>query len=513
MKNFWAPVTALCLVNTYLYFNTIRLFFWADDFIMLKLVKQLSLLDYVKAGLSGYLANDPVIQYLYIGSVFRPVTHYFYWKLGWELFSLNPLGYHAVNLFVHLINTLLVFWLALLLSRSKLASFLAAFFYACAVYIHVEPMTRLFVINESLCVLFLLISFITYVQATQVSPQKRKVFWLLIGTSVASFGIGLLSDERAIVFPAVILLYDLLFNDSPAFSMNAFMKRATQWAPYWILSLIYLLIRLPGIIPAITGSGGRYEFTLRPDIPMRYFYGFKWIFLEFLRPLERFVKKQAPQVEFDLVVFWIIISICLVGLIFSLWKYKRELAKNLSFRLIIFGIGIFILFPAPIMLANIFQTQYFTAGAIGLCLVAGYLVAMALEKVKDYRIRFLLLGLLLFFSVQKASQIEKFIINSPKEIPQRSLESKYLLGFLKSEQIDVSNYDAILLTGFPTKLFANSRFIIESAAFELFLDHPAIVYQNEEIEPQPDQCMQVLVINHQDGNSVEEKTIPSGCKK
>ena len=143
ITGYGASILAIFLVNLILYINTVKLFFWADDFIMLKLIKDYSLADYFRAGILGDFANDQVMKYLYIGSVFRPITHYFYWKLGWLMFNLNPTGYHSINLFIHIANSLLVFWLSILISRSKLASFIASILYASAVYIHINPLIRL----------------------------------------------------------------------------------------------------------------------------------------------------------------------------------------------------------------------------------------------------------------------------------------------------------------------------------------------------------------------------------
>ncbi len=514
ITGYGVPIAAICLVNLILYINTVRLFFWADDFIMLKLIKDYSLADYFRAGILGDYANDQIMKYLYIGSVFRPITHYFYWKLGWLMFNLNPIGYHSINLLVHIANSLLVFWLSILICRSKLASFIASILYASAVYIHINPLIRLFIVNESLCALFLLVSFILYILASsgRTTEAVRKS-WPYLGLSIFSFGLALLSDERAIVFPVILILYDLLIENKHATSLIVFTKfMAKKWVPYWVLSLFYLLIRSPMIIQAITVPGGRYEFRLRSDIPMKYYIGFKWTFFEYIRPIELIVERMVPHVRFDRAAMWIVYVGALIVLIFVLLKFRWTLVRNFSFRLTLFGVSLFLLFPAPIMMAEPFGAQYFTMGAIGLCIVVGYFIALALERINNQRIRLIVLGILLVITVLGALRLARGYMNNPSGIPQRAILSRQLIELLEAKQVDVSRYDAIYLIGFPEKLFANSLFIIEFAAFELFLGHPAMVYQGENIETQLADCQKVLIVDYQHADTLHETTLPFGCE-
>jgi hypothetical protein len=164
------------------------------------------------------------------------------------------------------------------------------------------------------------------------------------------------------------------------------------------------------------------------------------------------------------------------------------------------------------MLAEPFGAQYFTMGAIGLCIVAGYFAALALERVDNQRIRSIALGILLVITVLGALRLARGYMNNPSGIPQRAILSRQLIESLDAKQVDVSKYDAIHLTGFPEKLFANSLFIIESAAFELFLGHPARVYQGEDIETLPDSCQKVLVVDYHRDGTLLEATLPPGCK-
>jgi hypothetical protein len=164
------------------------------------------------------------------------------------------------------------------------------------------------------------------------------------------------------------------------------------------------------------------------------------------------------------------------------------------------------------MLAEPFGAQYFTMGAIGLCIVAGYFAALAFERVDRQRIRSIALGILLVITVLGALRLARGYMNNPSGIPQRAILSRQLIELLDASQVDVSRYDAVHLIGFPEKLFANSLFIIESAAFELFLGHPATVYQGEEIQTQQANCQKVLIVDYQLADALRETTLPPGCK-
>ena len=159
-----------------------------------------------------------------------------------------------------------------------------------------------------------------------------------------------------------------------------------------------------------------------------------------------------------------------------------------------------------------FPSLVLRSGAIGLCIVVGYFIALALEKVNNQRIRSIALGILLVITVLGALRLARGYMNNPSGIPQRAILSRQLIELLDAKQVDVSRYDAIYLIGFPEKLFANSLFIIESAAFELFLGHPATVYQGEEIETQQANCQKVLIVDYQRAGTLLETALPPGCE-
>jgi len=88
----------------------------------------------------NYVVNNTSISSLSVpnlkaifGSFFvghyQPLTILSY-LLDYQLFKLNPFGYHLTNLILHSFNSLLVFWLIYLLSGNIGVSFLTAILFA-----------------------------------------------------------------------------------------------------------------------------------------------------------------------------------------------------------------------------------------------------------------------------------------------------------------------------------------------------------------------------------------------
>jgi hypothetical protein len=66
---------------------------------------------------------------------YRPVTRTVFW-LEYHLFGLDPLGYHTVALLCHLMTVALVFALGLEVTRSRIASIVAAATFALSIHAH-----------------------------------------------------------------------------------------------------------------------------------------------------------------------------------------------------------------------------------------------------------------------------------------------------------------------------------------------------------------------------------------
>ena len=121
--------------------------------------------------------------------------------LDCQFFGLNPTGHHIINLFFHIANTLLLFWI---LKRMTGAIWRSAFVAAAFALhpLHVESVAWVAERKDVLSGLFWMLTMAAYVRYTE---QPRTGRYLLI---VLAFCLGLMSKPMLVTLPFVLLLLD-----------------------------------------------------------------------------------------------------------------------------------------------------------------------------------------------------------------------------------------------------------------------------------------------------------------
>jgi Tfp pilus assembly protein PilF len=170
--------------------------------------------------------------------------------LDCEIYGLNPLGHHITSLLIHIVNTLLLFFL---LSRMTGAvwrsSFVAAAF---ALHpIHVESVAWAAERKDVFSGLFWMLTILAYVHYAKQPNIRRYVLVLL------AFAMGLMSKPMVVTLPFVLLLLDWwpldrLLNDAASViqkqGTSATYQKATLWhlvaekVPLFVLSAIASII-------------------------------------------------------------------------------------------------------------------------------------------------------------------------------------------------------------------------------------------------------------------------------
>ncbi len=181
--------------------------------------------------------------------------------LNYAVAGLNPFGYHLVNLMLHFLVTWTLYQLAIRLGWPPEAALVASAIFAVHP-LHLEAVTPISNRTELMMALSVLGS-----------------LWLVLGGhpywSVATFVCGLFSKEQAVIFPALLALYD--------YSMGKGMTRTSsriarllnlmhRYGGYLIILGGYLLLRIwlfDGFSPP------QYPFILNP---LEHVQGFVWLF-------------------------------------------------------------------------------------------------------------------------------------------------------------------------------------------------------------------------------------------
>ena len=169
----------------------------------------------------------------YLGH-YHPITMLSY-LFEYQLFKLNPFGYHLNNLILHLLNCLLVFWLIFILTGSISISLLTAILFG----IHPLQVESVAWISERKNVLYAffflgaVISYLCYFRR----GRKLKYYFLCLSLFILS----LLSKSMAVTLPLVLFLMDYLFRRKADKTM--FVEKI----PFFVLSLIFGIIAIFGV--------------------------------------------------------------------------------------------------------------------------------------------------------------------------------------------------------------------------------------------------------------------------
>ncbi len=153
--------------------------------------------------------------------------------VNYQLAELTPWSYHLTSLFLHLVNTGLVFWFILYLSSgNKWVSACVALLFGIHP-MHVESVAWISERKDLLYTLFYLGALIVYIQYL----RKKEVKYLLVVTGLG--GLSLLCKPAAIVLPLSLLLLDYYF------------KRPWSWR--WVFEKAFLFL-MAGIMAYVTLS-------------------------------------------------------------------------------------------------------------------------------------------------------------------------------------------------------------------------------------------------------------------
>jgi len=154
------------------------------------------------------------LQYLWR---YMPLT-WLSWAITYELFGLNPFGYHLGNLVLHSANAVLVFFLLRKLflvgtEKESIAGRRNYLLWCCGLgallwAIHplrVEPVVWVTDLVYCQALFFLLISMLCYLDfCSPANPRKRRFYWC----SVGAFAASLLSYQTGLGYLLVLVLLD-----------------------------------------------------------------------------------------------------------------------------------------------------------------------------------------------------------------------------------------------------------------------------------------------------------------
>ncbi|HUO05723.1 MAG TPA: tetratricopeptide repeat protein [Candidatus Binataceae bacterium] len=244
-RNEGAWLVAILGVTALLYTPALRNDFVFDDHDMIVHNRFLGDWSYLWKSLvnDSWWFRDP--SHLPQGSFYRPLQDIWFW-INFRLFGLEPAGWHAAMVALHLLVVWLVFRVASLLAGSRKTGLLAAALFALMPP-HAEAIVWASAIPLPLCAAFELGAFEFYLQANS-SPEPSQRQGRLSALSFVLFVGALLSHEGAAAFPIFIAAHAFIMGsastEEPSSNLAIRARSAINAAwPYAAEVAAYLVVR------------------------------------------------------------------------------------------------------------------------------------------------------------------------------------------------------------------------------------------------------------------------------
>jgi protein O-mannosyl-transferase len=148
--------------------------------------------------------------------------------IDYELHQLNPKAYHSTSLIIHILNSLLVFAFAWLLSKQKWVAFITALLFAVHP-MHVESVAWASERKDVLYAFFYLLALCTYILYITKEPFKNRLY--LITFFVFIFAV--LSKAMAVSLPIAFFIIDYFFG------RKITKKTILEKVPFIVISLVF----------------------------------------------------------------------------------------------------------------------------------------------------------------------------------------------------------------------------------------------------------------------------------
>ncbi|MFC1668574.1 tetratricopeptide repeat protein [Chlamydiota bacterium] len=219
------PVTYLVLFSLgfIIYFNSFKGEFLIDDIVLIEknsFIRSISTINNIFTQDIGGGANH---QYGY----YRPLQIFLY-SLIFFFSGLNVIGYHLVNVLLHIITCMLFFHVLLILSKNQWIAVVSSILFVTSP-IHVENVSYISGTADILVTLFMLTAFLYFLKDQK---EQKTVNFILI---IIFFLLAIFSKENAIIFPVLLLIYNFVFKKKFAFRI---------FVPLFIITFIYFLLRI-----------------------------------------------------------------------------------------------------------------------------------------------------------------------------------------------------------------------------------------------------------------------------
>jgi len=179
-----------------------------------------------------------------LGNYYRPL--FLLWlRINDAVFGNQAWGWHLTTILSHVLTTLLVYLLAWRLGIGSDGALLAALIFGLHPA-HIEAVAWISGVTEPLLGIFLIASFLSYVQSRVEGARALK--WKVI--SLVLFALAMLEKETALILPGLLLVYEWIFGVEWGRPLEV--RRILTWCggalgkiwPYFFLVALYVPARI-----------------------------------------------------------------------------------------------------------------------------------------------------------------------------------------------------------------------------------------------------------------------------
>ncbi|MBW2173186.1 MAG: tetratricopeptide repeat protein [Deltaproteobacteria bacterium] len=210
-KTKWLSILCITIWGAAIYSNTLRAPFVFDDLVYIQ---------------SNPLLKDPLKILPIVELAPSRWIGFFTFALNYYFGQESTLGYHLVNLAIHIGSAISCYWLVLLTFRTPRLKGLAGSDFKSAIAllaglvfvshpVQTEAVTYIWQRVECLAAFFYLLSLVSYIQSKlgrDEEPKSSKVKPLLLYIVSCVFAyMSAMTKEIAVTLPAIIILYEIVF--------------------------------------------------------------------------------------------------------------------------------------------------------------------------------------------------------------------------------------------------------------------------------------------------------------
>lgn len=330
---------------------------------------------FVSDDIDGILKNPNIGNLSQIKNNPRDFLNVFIYFLLFKIGGLNPAIFRSYNIFLHLLSTFLVFLIIFKITKKENISFAVSSLFAvhpllteAVTWISGRPYTQY--------TFFLLLSFYTY-----LNSSRKKILFLI---SFFGYIFGLLSSEKAIIFPLIILAYEFFLGN-----IKTNWKKILSFFGVLFVGGLYFASKVPERIQAvISQSAGSAGGMLNPltQVPIAISSYIESILWPSYLTLYR---SEMTYTQTSYIVRLIATILIFLAIIYF---YKKN-------RIIAFFISFFIISLLPTMtpfgISWIVAERYIYFGSIGIFFTICYFFFKAFEKHNLKNYTFIVLGIIL----------------------------------------------------------------------------------------------------------------------